>query len=90
MYPNKEKCVVHFNLSVDFNGFDYSNGNDHATNGIMTQQWNKCARLTNNAKCNLVKMKKHGMPLHEMHVFPSNDNAIIPKWKPDYKFSKQT
>ena len=54
MYPNKEKCVIHFNLSVDFNGWDYSKGNDRATNGIKTQQWNKCAHLPNNGKCNLV------------------------------------
>ena len=58
MYPKKEKYVLHFNLSIDFNGCDYSKGNDYATNGIMTQQWNKCAHLTNNAKCNLVYMKK--------------------------------
>ena len=38
MYPNKEKCVIHFNLSVDFNGCDYSKENDRANNGIMTQQ----------------------------------------------------
>ena len=39
MYPNKEKCVIHFDLSIDFSGCDYSKGNDHATNDVMTQQW---------------------------------------------------
>ena len=90
MYPIKEKCVIHFKLSVDFSACDYSKGNERATNDIMTHQWNKYAHLTNNAKCNFVEMRKWGMPLHEMHVFPSNDNAIIPKWKPNYNFSKQT
>ena len=31
----KEKCVVHFNLIFDFDGYDYSKGNGHATNDIM-------------------------------------------------------
>ena len=38
MKPIKEKCVVHFNLSIDFNGRDYSQGKYRVTNGIMTQQ----------------------------------------------------
>ena len=34
-------------------------GNEHATSDVMTQQWNKYAHLTNNAKCNLsLNMKK--------------------------------
>ena len=32
----------------------------------------------------ILSNEKRGMPLYEMHVFPSNDDAIIPKWKPDY------
>ena len=39
------------------NGYDYSKGNGSATNDIVTQQWNKCAHLTNNAKCNFVEWK---------------------------------
>ena len=38
MYPNKEKRVIHFKLSVDFSGCGYSKGNDRATNDVMTQQ----------------------------------------------------
>ena len=53
MNPIKEKCVVHFELCVDFNGHDYSKGNGHATNEVMNQQWSKYAHLTNNAKCNV-------------------------------------
>ena len=53
----KEKCVVHFKLCVDFNGYNYSKGNRRATNDLMTQQWNKCAHLTNNANCNFVEWK---------------------------------
>ena len=37
MYHIKEKCVIHFKLSVDFSGCDYSKGNDYATNDKMTQ-----------------------------------------------------
>ena len=35
-------------------------GNDHATSDVMTQQWNKYAHLTNNAKCNLSLNMKNG------------------------------
>ena len=38
-------------------GCDYSKGNGHATNEVMTQQWNKYAHLTNNSKCNFVEWK---------------------------------
>ena len=41
-------------------GCDYSKGNGHETNGIMTQQWNKCAHLTNNAKCIFCLNEKTG------------------------------
>ena len=34
--------------------------------------------------------EKWGMPLHEMQIFPSNENAIIPKSKPNYNFSRKT
>ena len=34
--------------------------NGHATNEVMTQQWNKYAHLTNNAKCNLYRNEKMG------------------------------
>ena len=52
--PYKRKMCSWFELSIYFNGCDYSKGNGYATNDIMTQQWNKCAHLTNNAKCNFV------------------------------------
>ena len=35
--PYKRKICSSFLLSVDFNGGNYSKGNDCATNGIMTQ-----------------------------------------------------
>ena len=38
MYPIKEKCVIHFKLSVDFSGCDYLKGNDRETKDIMTHQ----------------------------------------------------
>ena len=34
--PYQRKMCNSFELSVDFNGCDYSKGNDHETNGIMT------------------------------------------------------
>ena len=36
--PIQEKCVVHFKLCLDFNGCDYSKGNDRATSDMKTQQ----------------------------------------------------
>ena len=48
MNPIKEKCVVHFKLCIDFNGYNYWKGNDHATNEVMTQQEVKC---TPNKQC---------------------------------------
>ena len=57
MNPIKEKCVVHLKLCIDFNGCNYSKGNGHATNDMKTQQWNKIAHLTSNAKWNLIEWK---------------------------------
>ena len=42
------------------------------------------AHLTNNAMCNLCRMKNRVCHCMRCKSFPSNENAIIPKWKPDY------
>ena len=56
MHPRKEKSVVHFNLTVDFNSLYYSKeGYGHATNGVMTQHEVKCTPK-NQCKC-IVSMK---------------------------------
>ena len=36
--PYKTKMCSSFQLSLDFNGFNYSKGNGYATNDIKTQQ----------------------------------------------------
>ena len=57
MHPIKENSVIHFNLAFILVGCNYSKGNGHATSDMKTQQWNKSAHLTTNAKCNLVEWK---------------------------------
>ena len=57
MHPIKEKSVINFIKALILIGCDYSKGNGRATNEVMTQQWNKYAHLTNNAKCNFVEWK---------------------------------
>ena len=49
MHPIKEKSVIDFNLALILIGSNYSKGNGHATNDIMTQQWNKYAH--HNKQC---------------------------------------
>ena len=34
----EKKSVIHFNLALILIGYNYSKGNDRATNDIMTQQ----------------------------------------------------
>ena len=55
-------------------GCDYSKGNGHATNEVMTQQWSKYAELTSNAKCNVYNEEK-GMSLHEVQDFSFKCNC---------------
>ena len=55
--------------------------NDHATNGVMTQQEVKCTP-NNQCKCT-VSNEEQGMLLCEVKIFPSNEYAIIPIWKYD-------
>ena len=63
--------------------------NGHATNEFMTQQWNKYAHLSNNAKCNFVEWKIEYATTWDTS-FPSNENAIIPKWTLDYNSISKT
>ena len=84
MYPIKQKNVIQFKLSIDFSGCDYSKGNVHATNEVMTKQWSKYSHLTSNAKCNCVEWKTRYATTWRAIFFPSNVSEIIPKWKYDY------
>ena len=70
MYHIKEKCVIHFKLSVDFRGCDYSKEMTVQPMISWLGSESKYAHLTNNAKCNFVfKYEERSMPLHEMKKY---------------------
>ena len=61
MYPIKEKCVIHFKLSVDFIGCDFSKEIIVQPMMLSLSSERKYAHLTNNAKCNsFFKCEKKG------------------------------
>ena len=67
MHPIKEKCVIHFKLSVYFRGYDYSKEMTMQPMMLWLSSESKYAHLTNNAKCKIVfKYEERGMALHEM------------------------
>ena len=54
MHPVKEKCVIHFKLSIDFMGYDYSKEMNMQPMMLWISSESKYAHLTNKAKCNFV------------------------------------
>ena len=89
MYPIKEKCVIHFKLYVDFIGCDYSKGNDHATNDVMTQHWKQMCTPNKQFQVQFGLNEKIGY-VSTWIFFPSNDNATIPILNPNYHFNKKS
>ena len=85
MYPIKEKCVIHFKLSVDFRGCDYLEEITVQPMMLWLISESQYAHLKNNAKFNFV-FKCENKVCHHMRFifFPSNDNATIPIWNPYY------
>ena len=56
MHPIKEKSVIHFIIALILIGLLLKRVNDHATNGVMTQQEVKCTP-NNKCKCTMSNEK---------------------------------
>ena len=74
--PYKRKECNSFYYVLILIGLLLKRENGHATNDFMTQQEVKCTP-NNQCKC-IVSNEEHGMLLHEVQNFPSNEYAIIP------------
>ena len=74
--PYKRKECKSFYDAMILIGLLPKRANDHATNGVMTQQEVKCTP-NNQCKC-IVPNEKWGMLLREMQNFSSNEYANIP------------
>ena len=74
--PYKRKECNSFYYALILIGLLIKKANDHATNGVMTQQEVKCTP-NNQWKCT-ASNEKWGILLREMQIFPSNEYAIIP------------
>ena len=61
MHPIKEKCVIHFKLSVDFRGCDYSKEMTVQPMMLWLSIESKYAHLTSNAKCDFVFKCENGV-----------------------------
>ena len=71
--PYKRKECNSFYYALILIGLLLKRVNDHATNGVMTQQEVKCTPI-NQCKCT-VSNEKRGMLLREMKNSPSNEKC---------------
>ena len=69
MYPIKEKCVIHFKLSVDFRVYDYSKEMIVQPMMLWLNSESKYAQLINNSKCNFVFKWENGVSNYMRCIF---------------------